>query len=175
VVDIYINEKFLISTVADKFREGLNERFGFNCAIEQELPSDVTLSLGDKLSIRPRGELSDLKGSPIIIKSEHLFPVNGRLGGLLDGRIIGWSLNLLDKRPTKVQLYINGENFISVVANQYRDDLQRRFGVSCGFSVELPTNINLKKGDVVRARVLGDSHDLENSPLVIGQFRKSKS
>lgn len=88
----------------------------------------------------------------------------GRLGGVANRKIYGWARWLHSKGAASVDLFVNGEKIASVVANKPRPDLMQRFNQPCAFNFELPEGLALKSGDVLRARVVNEVRDLENSP-----------
>jgi hypothetical protein len=93
----------------------------------------------------------------------------GRLGGYHQGVIFGWARfphpNM--KESAEVELFLNDKPLTVVTANLYRKDLDQQFGEDCYFSFNTPISETIKKGDTLRAKVVGDIHELENSPLKI--------
>ena len=168
LLDVYHNDKFLVSTKADKYRKRVRDRFGIDCAFEVEVPANVTISVGDEISIRSRGELNDLGFSPLIVKASYLPTITGRLGGVSDGKFFGWAMLNQGTKAPAIKLCVNDIEIDTVIANVYRKDLIRRFGKSCGFEVDVPSNLTLSKGDVITAQIIS-GENLENSPLKLNK------
>jgi hypothetical protein len=98
------------------------------------------------------------------LDASRITKAQGRLGGIANGKMYGWARMLHSKAPASVDLFINGEKIATVVANRPRPDLMQRFNQACAFNFELPAGLVIKTGDVLRARVVNEVRDLENSP-----------
>jgi len=99
------------------------------------------------------------------LDASRITKAQGRLGGLANGQIYGWARLLHSKKPASVDLFMNDKKIGTVVANLPRPDLMERFNQACAYNFELPKGIVVNAGDVLRARVVNEVHDLENSPL----------
>lgn len=89
----------------------------------------------------------------------------GRLGGVKNNQIYGWARLIHSNNSAHVDLFLNGKKIGTVVADRPRPDLLEKFKQSCAFFFDL--NFNLNSGDLLRARVVNEIVDLENSPLLI--------
>lgn len=98
------------------------------------------------------------------LDASRITKAQGRLGGVANGRIYGWARFLHSKAPASVELFRNDEKIATVIANKPRPDLQERFNQACAFSFELSAEVSVTPGDVLRARVVNEVRDLENSP-----------
>ncbi len=108
----------------------------------------------------------------------------GRLDIANQDGILGWAqyTSQREKIPT-VSLLANDKEIIRVQANQFRQDLlDMKISTTgrCAFKVSAQqiTQLNLKHGDTIRAKVDDDIFDLRNSPQTYsnnaGLFRKVK-
>lgn len=91
----------------------------------------------------------------------------GRLDGFSLRIIFGWARLAHSRTPAEVMLYLNDQPIATVKADKPRPDLKEKFGQDCAFVYELPEEIALKPGDRLRARVVNDVRDLNNSPIEI--------
>lgn len=98
------------------------------------------------------------------LDASRITKAQGRLGGVANGRIYGWARFLHSKAPASVELFRNDEKLATVTANKPRPDLQERFNQACAYSFELPGDMAVRPGDVLRARVVNEVRDLDNSP-----------
>ena len=101
------------------------------------------------------------------LDASRITKAQGRLGGVAGQSIFGWARHVHKKDFATVDLFVNDQPIGSVIANQFRTDLDEKFKQSCAYSFSLPNDIKLKHGDVVRARVVNEVVDLDNSPLHI--------
>ncbi len=90
---------------------------------------------------------------------------HGRLGGINGRRVYGWAKYLYKDEPPKVNIYFNDRLVGSVTADFPRKDLLEQFGKACGYFFDIPKEIYLKKGDIIRAKVSDEVRDLDNSYL----------
>lgn len=98
------------------------------------------------------------------LDASRITKAQGRLGGVANGKMIyGWARLLHSKTPASVDLFVNDHKLASVVANKPRPDLQERFNQACAFNFVYPEGA-VKPGDVLRARVVNEVRDLDNSP-----------
>lgn len=97
------------------------------------------------------------------LDASRITKAQGRLGGVANGKIYGWARMLHSKSPASVDLFVNDRKLVSVVANKPRPDLLQRFNQACAFNYVFPEGA-VKAGDVLRARVVNEVRDLENSP-----------
>lgn len=98
------------------------------------------------------------------LDASRITKAQGRLGGVANGRVYGWARFVHSKKPASVNLYLNDQPIATVIANRPRPDLLEKFNQPCAFSMNLPEGVNVKTGDVLRARVENEIRDLENSP-----------
>lgn len=91
----------------------------------------------------------------------------GRLDGFRDGCIYGWAMFVHSNKPAAVDLFVNEKKIGTVVADQSRPDLMEKFNRSCAFSFYLPDGVHLNSGDIIRARVVNEIEDLNNSPFTV--------
>ena len=98
------------------------------------------------------------------LDASRITKAQGRLGGVANGKMIyGWARFLHSKAPAAVDLFVNDRKLASVVANKPRPDLQERFNQACAFNYVYPEGA-VRQGDVLRARVVNEVRDLDNSP-----------
>jgi len=99
------------------------------------------------------------------LDASRITKAQGRLGGVHQRKIFGWARYIHTKKPAEVEILLNGESLGVIEANRPREDLLEKFGTPCAYFFELPDEISLKSGDILRARVINEVKDLENSPL----------
>lgn len=90
----------------------------------------------------------------------------GHLDGIASGRVYGWARLVNSDEPASVDIFIDDEKVGTVVADKTRPDLMERFNQACAFYFDLPEGMTLRPGVKLRARVVHDVHDLNNSPLL---------
>ncbi len=94
----------------------------------------------------------------------------GRLDFLSKDKVIfGWATFAHPSKSevVSVNIYLNNDKIATVKANVFRDDVNKKIGRSCCFEYRLPHNLDIKQGDMIRARAVGEFGDLKNSPLVV--------
>ena len=88
----------------------------------------------------------------------------GDIGGLRNGKIVGWAVNRCKEVPVEVSIFINGSNVGHTLANRFRPDLKKagikRSGC-CGIVFDLNTTF-VSRGDKIEFRE-------KESGLLIGQ------
>lgn len=104
------------------------------------------------------------------LDASRITKAQGRLGGLANRRVYGWARLLHSKNPASVNLFMNDQKIGTVVANLPRPDLMERFNQACAYNFELPEGVVVKAGDVLRARVVNEVADLENSPFTVSSI-----
>ena len=90
----------------------------------------------------------------------------GRLDGFSAGRISGWARMVHTQEPARVQILINDALVATVIADQKMDSSQETMNAH-RFSFVIPATIRLTSTDVIRARVVSEVRDLENSPTTL--------
>ncbi len=93
--------------------------------------------------------------------------INGCLDVISERTIFGWALSRKHHTPVVVILYLNDQFLSLVLANEERPDITNACGTNCAFSFKIPSHVKLATGDKIRARVVGEDQDLDNSPIVI--------
>lgn len=91
----------------------------------------------------------------------------GRLGGVFGKKVYGWARLVHSKKNAIVEIYINDIKVGLTEANIPRQDLFEKYGQNCGYEYELPSELSVFEGDVIRARVVNEVRDLANSGLKI--------
>lgn len=104
------------------------------------------------------------------LNSSRITKSQGRFGGLSPNgnQMFGWAR--FQHKPEKtavVKLFLNDQLIGETTANKSRKDLDSKFGKPCGFNWKVPQDITFNPGDKIRARVVGDIVDLNNSPFVV--------
>lgn len=101
------------------------------------------------------------------LDSTRITKAHGRLGGVVGRKVYGWARLVHSKKSAEVEIYINDIRVAIVEANLLRQDLFQKYGRNCGYEYEIPSDINIVAGDIIRARVLNEVCDLDKSPLEI--------
>ena len=151
--------------MADLFRADLlaagvgDGRHGFSLQVESRL-----FPPGAKaLRVQDAGTLADIEGSPM--------PLEGRLLGRLEEvshrRISGWAWNTGDPAtPVELRVSVDGQAVATVVANRFRQDLERAnigFGYH-SFSIDAEALALPLAPALVRVAELGTGLELDGSP-----------
>jgi hypothetical protein len=99
------------------------------------------------------------------LDSSRITKAEGCLDGLINRKIFGWARLIHAKKIAEVEFFLNDKKIGCVISNQSRSDLDSKFGLSCAYDFEIPESITLIHGDKLRARVVNEVRDLNNSPL----------
>lgn len=99
---------------------------------------------------------------------------NGNLDGVIQDYLVGWVWNpLTPDAAVCVDIYINGQFYETVIANQFREDLLKA-GIGNGshsFTCRLNTE-NLDSTYLISVRLAGTESEIPNSPMWIGSAGK---
>ncbi len=129
---------------------------------------DSRAILTDESSLIVIKELFEITNSITIFNNKlNKNKIDGYLDTVQDGVVCGWAHSELSRLPVDVIIYLNDIKITVVKADSERLDLKKLFNKNCGFAFRIPKYMNLKAGDEIRARVVGEEMDLKNSPLVI--------
>jgi len=102
---------------------------------------------------------------------------NGHLDGVVQGYVVGWAWNsLTPDEPVDVDIYVNGEFYNTVKADQYREDLLSA-GISNGvhsfiYRLDLENNGSTY---LLSVRLAGTTSEISNSPMWITSTKKLES
>ncbi len=95
---------------------------------------------------------------------------SGSVGNINDGKMIGWTVDRESDAPASLSISVNGEVRCHVVADLYREDVQRKgihLNGNCGFALSLDKLGRVAPGDRVSIFTKDGSYELTNSPLII--------
>jgi len=101
------------------------------------------------------------------LDASRITKAEGRLGGIVGRKVFGWARLVHSKKSAMVEIYINDVKVGLAEANTPRQDLFEKYGQNCGYEYEVPFDLSLFDGDVIRARVENEVRDLENSRLEV--------
>ncbi|MCL7939245.1 hypothetical protein M8009_02860 [Halomonas sp. ATCH28] len=90
----------------------------------------------------------------------------GRVDAVNKGLVRGWAKYDYNKKIALVDIYRNDALLGTVKANSPREDLEKTFGQACAFNFELPSGVEIKKGDVIKAKVSDEINFLNNTPYI---------
>ena len=94
----------------------------------------------------------------------------GSVGDLNDGQMIGWTVDRESTEPAGLCVSVNGEERCRVVADLYREDVQRKglhIDGHCGFALSIDTLGRLAPGDRISIRTRDGGFELTNSPVIV--------
>lgn len=94
----------------------------------------------------------------------------GSIGQLSQGNLQGWSIDRESNEPVSVAIYINDKVRKNVIADLYREDVQRKglhVNGKCGFTLPLVDLGHLAPGDRISVRIDDGKYELTNSPLIV--------
>ncbi|MGX1201887.1 hypothetical protein [Marinobacter sp. MBR-105] len=91
--------------------------------------------------------------------------LEARVDDVREGKVFGWARFGFSQEPVRLDIYVNGAFFKSVLADKSRSDLKEKFGLNCAFECDISsfdkiTSISVREN-------LSGSH-LKNSPFNIG-------
>jgi hypothetical protein len=101
------------------------------------------------------------------LDSTRIIKAEGCLDEISVESISGWARYVHSKNPAEVEIFLNDISIGSILANEYRDDLNCIYESPCAFSFKWPQNISFCMGGIIRLRVVNDIQDLCNSPMLI--------
>jgi len=172
-VDIYSDNVFVTSAVANQFRQDLvdaNKGNGFH-GFDIATPASLMDGVSHSIRVTIGGSTQNLTNTPKTISC-----VGPSFDGFLDSAdcnvISGWAWDSTQPNtPINVDVYFDNDNFrtISAPADKFRQDLQDA-GKGNGFhGYFFPTPASLKDGltHKIHVRFPGTLVDLHNSPLTI--------
>ena len=138
-------------------------------------PEDLVTSLISFYKLSPNQNqiaegISFIKpNSDAYLDATRITKAHGCLDGIQCQRIFGWARYIHAKKTATVEIFLNNKVIGTVMANQSREDLDKKFGTPCAYFFDLPKNIEINSGDMIRARVTDEVRDLENSPMKIAK------
>jgi len=94
----------------------------------------------------------------------------GSVGPVQQGKFVGWMVDRESTDPARVAVYINGKKRKQVIADLYREDVQRKglhVNGNCGFALQLADLGRLAPGDRVSIRTIEGNFELTNSPFIV--------
>lgn len=101
------------------------------------------------------------------LEASRITKAQGWIDKVSSRAVYGWARYVHKDVPAVVEIFLNDVSIGKVVAEIPRADLLAKFNKPCAFTYEAPGELDFKKGDVVRARVLYEVRDLNNSPLTV--------
>ncbi|HEX4505189.1 MAG TPA: glycosyltransferase [Alphaproteobacteria bacterium] len=178
LLTVYDNGIAIGEITADRFREGLREagigvgRHAFNWA----MPGGLSPALSHAIEVRRASDGWLLPGSEEAVAAdpEAIAATALPLGGSLDictrGMISGWAWDSTEPdRPVALQILNERSVIARVLANRYRDDLEKA-GIGDGrhaFQVQIPGGLAPLERHVIRVRGARDAREIPGSPFVI--------
>jgi len=102
---------------------------------------------------------------PNYLDQSRITKASGKLESVGDGRVSGWARMAYTKKPAQVEIMLNDKILGKVTANEAAVSSDDSETEANRFSFEISGSISLTPNDTVRARVVNDVKDLENSPL----------
>jgi hypothetical protein len=109
-----------------------------------------------------------IKPAPMdYLDASRITKAQGCIDMVKHGVVYGWARYIHLETPAVVSFYIGDEKIGEAVADGWRDDLDLHFRMSCAFAFHLPENKRGSAGVLLRARVVNEIRDLDNSPFVV--------
>ena len=93
----------------------------------------------------------------------------GSVGALQNGSMVGWTVDRESTEPAGLLVSVNGDERCSVVADVFREDIQRKglhVDGHCGFSISTESLGRLVPGDRISVRTSDGGFELTNSCLL---------
>ncbi len=94
----------------------------------------------------------------------------GSVGNISNGQVIGWTVDRESDVPADLLVTVNGEKRSEIVANLYREDVQRKglhLDGNCGFHLSLDKLGVIAPGDRISIRTKDGDYELTNSPVIV--------
>lgn len=94
----------------------------------------------------------------------------GSVGDLSDGKMVGWTVDRESTEPAGLCVSVNGVERCRVVADLYREDVQRKglhIDGHCGFAITADKLGRLAPGDRISIRTRDGGFELTNSPVIV--------
>ena len=87
-----------------------------------------------------------------IVSSDHHLTIKGHIDGIYGSKLSGWFYNEDDLEEGKLSLYVDGNEALEVIVNEYRPDVGKNLGIDdkSGFSFDLSF---IEQNDVVELSV----------------------
>ncbi|WP_324732128.1 hypothetical protein [Pseudomonas paeninsulae] len=101
------------------------------------------------------------------LEASRITKAQGWVDKISNRSIYGWARYVHSEAPAVVEFFLNDVSIGKIIADMPRADLLTKFKKPCAFVYEITDALDFKRGDVVRARVLHEVRDLNNSPLII--------
>lgn len=99
----------------------------------------------------------------------------GQLVGLVGRTVIGWARYVHTKQEALVNIFVDGVEIGTTIANKEIKDLQTKCDTPCGFVFEVSDKIDLNQSSEIRCRVENDVNDLKDSPTSVSELFKAGS
>lgn len=136
-------------------------------------PTNFVSELIAFLNIEPTNEqvqraIAFIAPNPVdYLDASRITKAEGRLGGITGRKVYGWARLVHSKKYATVEIYINDIKVGLTEANIPYQDLFEKYGQNCGYEYEMPLDLSIFDGDMIRARVANEIRDLENSGLEV--------
>lgn len=181
-VQLYVNNKLIAQTVADRFDMDLVERHIGNgkhaftlmakswpdiqLPVELEVRIKDTSFVLDKVQVNNQAEIEGLAESA---------PA-GHVDGVIDGSFVGWAFNRSNLRePISVDIIVDGDIIGTVACTDFRKDLEAAGYAdgNCGFSFPLPLFMLDGKTHSIAICYAGTQSRLPNGTMLFGLSKES--
>jgi len=112
-------------------------------------------------------------------KPEYLRATDNRCNGFIDrvsaAHVVGWAYSKTQDLPVMVDVEVNGHLVKSILANQFRSDVQlivKHHNGLVGFQYNLPPEYHLKSGDEIRVLIQTESErkEVNRSPWIFNKL-----
>ncbi len=94
----------------------------------------------------------------------------GSVGPIKQGEMRGWMVDRESAEPARLTVYINGKARKKMIADLYREDVQRKglhVDGRCGFALSISDLGRIVPGDQISVRVLDGDFELNNCPVIV--------
>lgn len=101
--------------------------------------------------------------------SARLHKYQGVFDRIEGGNIIGWANNSASEEPVELDILVDGKKVTRVLANSYREDLEKN-GIGSGkhsFVTNIEQYVEPDMKSTIRIKIAGIDFELRNSPKVI--------
>ncbi|UVO52287.1 hypothetical protein M0208_17870 [Sphingomonas sp. SUN019] len=170
-VEILVDGALIATVTANQYRDDLSANGWGDCAFWCELPPDLLDGDEHLIGARFAATAAPLGNAPRLFSLKPGDPavpasvLRGALDGIEDGGwAAGWAHAACNTKPQTVDIWIDGALIGAVVADQFRDDLDRDGSGDCAFWFGIPEALLDGREHEIDARYAGTNRSLHGSP-----------
>ena len=168
------NQQYGTNFPMAKLNTGKYQGAAKSIATEEELAEIRELNQEDielyRYAVEHFEKQSAIDSRPLRTPLKTLKRYCGSVGALNNGSMVGWTVDRESTEPAGLSVSVNGEERCCVVADIFREDVQRKglhISGHCGFSINADSIGRLVPGDRISIRTRDGGFELTNSPIIV--------